>query len=477
MSALESLANSNTPAASLDSHGPSEGLRGASKKFDREELNNSRPMRWSWMLGPAGDAALDALVAELEASEKRQRARTADARSNLRTTLDALLAALVRAAGQDPTMFLAYSRSRNDYRQNRYATPGITHQAVIDAVGFLEQVKLVDHATGYLDRSGNPFGGPGGFGRRSRIRASRALLDRLAGFGLTSASVQDRGNAELIRLKGPAESRGGTKPLLDYKDTPETIQMRQSLEAINAVLVAARIELPDPQPNLETMDEEEPPPEPGQAWLYRVFNNGSFDLGGRFYGGWWMGLSKLDRTRLLINGEPVVELDFGGLHPRILHDRAGTPLHPDEDPYALPGRLADVPRDLRKQAFAQLLNTSGNIRAPRGAVARLPRRVSWKQVVEAMEARHRPVAHWFRKGRGLELQAIDARIADYVLIQMAQRGVPCLPVHDSFIVPAPRASILHEVMEASYRWVVHGSLVSGPAPIIRSASTASDGPG
>ncbi len=476
MSALESLAESSTPTAPIDSPEASQGLPGASRKFDRDELENSRPVRWKLTLGQASEAALDALLAELEASEQRQRARRDTVRANLRTTLDALLAELVKIAEQDATRFLAYSRNRNDYTPNRYATPGITFQVVSDAVAYLERAGLVDHAAGYLDRAANPFGGPGGIGRRSRIRARSLLLERLASHGISAATVQERGNREIIRLKGPAPARGAAKPLLDYRDTRETIRMRKTLETVNALLLAADITLPGPLPALEAMDEEEPPPEPGQAWLYRVFNNGKFDLGGRFYGGWWMGLSKQDRGRLRINGEPVAELDYAGFHPRIMYDL--TKNFAPQAPYELPGRLAEVPRDLCKKAFAQLLNSSGGtIRAPKGARALLPRRATWKQVVQAMEQKHAPVAHWFRKGRGLELQAIDARIAEQVLLHMAQRGVPCLPVHDSFIVPASQAAALREEMDKAYRSVVHGSLDEGPASIIRSASSPADGHG
>ncbi|OYQ25110.1 hypothetical protein CHU93_14895 [Sandarakinorhabdus cyanobacteriorum] len=476
MSALESLAESASPAAPLDSPEASAGVQGASRKFERDELENSRLARWTFTLGQAGEPALDALLAELEASEKRKRARSDTVRGNLRTTLDALLAELVKTAEQEATRFIAYSRNRNTYKPDRYATPGITMQAVIDAVDYLEGAKLVDHAIGYLDRAANPFGGPGGFGRRTRIRANRTLLERLAAYGISATTVQERGNREIIRLKGPAPARGAAKPLLDYRDTPETIRMRKTLESVNALFLAADITLPGPLPALEAMDEEEPLPELGQAWLYRVFNNGSFDLGGRFYGGWWMGLNKQDRVRLRINGEPVVELDYAGFHPRIMYDLAKN--FAPQAPYELPGRLAEVPRDLCKKAFAQLLNSSGGtIRAPKGARAQLPRRVSWKQVVEAMEQKHAPVAHWFRKGRGLELQAIDARIAEQVLLHMSQRGIPCLPVHDSFIVPASQADTLQEEMDKAYRSVVHGSLDEGPAPFIRSAFSPADGHG
>ena len=34
---------------------------------------------------------------------------------------------------------------------------------------------------------------------------------------------------------------------------------------------------------------------------YRVFNDGSFELGGRFYGSWWVSLSKDIRKYITIN--------------------------------------------------------------------------------------------------------------------------------------------------------------------------------
>ncbi len=335
---------------------------------------------------------------------------------------------------------------------------------------FLIRTDYVDHATGYRLPEREDF--PGAFGRRSRIRARQVLLNRLSVLGVELGHVQPRSNIELVRQKGPAETRGGTKPLIDYQDTPETMQMREELTAINALLAGTHIDLPGPMPQFVVVDEDEldEQPAPGQTWLYRVFNNNSFDEGGRLYGGWWMALPKSDRARLRLNGEEVIELDFVGLHPRLLYDLAGRPLPDDVDPYALPGRLSGVPRDLVKRAFAQLLNAKDGIRAPKGARAQLPRRVSWQQVLAGLEAKHAPVASWFRQAKGLKLQALDARIAGSVVHQMTLRGVPCLPIHDSFIVPASEAVALAEVMDTSYRWFVRRDLQRGPAPIIRRAT-------
>lgn len=473
MSPLEASVESAATAAPVGPPEAHQRPRMTRSGFCPEELNNSRQFSSQRTLGAAGARALDALLAELTDLEDRQRARSAAVEANLRTTLDAFLADLVTCAGKDGPRFLAYSRDRNDYVANRYLDAGITYRAAKDVVKFLCKANYVDHSIGYRLPAREDF--PGAFGRRSRIRATAALVNRLGALGVSWADVQPRPKIELVRLKGPPETRGGTKPLIDYEDTPETIRMREELKATNALLARTAIVLPGPAPTLEVLDEDEidEQPAPGQTWLYRVFNNGSFALGGRFYGGWWMALPKADRARLLLNGEGVVELDFVGLHPRLLYEQAGRPLPADVDPYALPGRLAAVPRDLVKRAFAQLLNATDGIRAPKGARARLPRRVSWAQVLDGLEQAHAPIAGWFRKGEGLKLQALDACIAASVLHRMTRRGVPCLPIHDSFIVPASQALALEEVMAASYRLHVRGNLDQGPSPIIRQANTSS----
>jgi hypothetical protein len=66
-------------------------------------------------------------------------------------------------------------------------------------------------------------------------------------------------------------------------------------------------------------------------FLHRVFNNGTFSQGGRFYGGFHLELLRNLRKRIRINGEPVVEPDFSALHIRMLYHLEGIDYR--EDPY------------------------------------------------------------------------------------------------------------------------------------------------
>jgi hypothetical protein len=51
---------------------------------------------------------------------------------------------------------------------------------------------------------------------------------------------------------------------------------------------------------------------------------------------------------------------------------------------------------------------------------------------------------------GLRLQRLDADIAEQVMLHFARQDIPCLGIHDSFIVPQRHEGELRETMIASY---------------------------
>lgn len=65
--------------------------------------------------------------------------------------------------------------------------------------------------------------------------------------------------------------------------------------------------------------------------------------------------------------------------------------------------------------------------------------------------RHRPIAPFFGKDEGMRLMRMDSSIAIDILYHFAKRGVPCLSVHDSFIVPANSEAELRRVMIEFYQ--------------------------
>ncbi|QDM41441.1 hypothetical protein [Altererythrobacter sp. TH136] len=375
-----------------------------------------------------------------------------------------MLLGLYGAFRVDPERWLAYSRSNNDYgASHRYVHPDASATAVITAADFLVRAGFADHKLGSYDRSPNAFGGAGGKGYRSRLRARPSLVEALeVTFGITPESIGYSQWSELVRLKAAPEGPRGHKRLVPYGDTIETRRMREQLRDFNAFLTTFRIDLEVMEESTGEIDDEvdrEDRPDArdrSATRLYRVFNNRRWDHGGRFYGGWWQALPKRDRARLLIDGEETVELDFKSLHPRLCYHLEGMPLGPEADPYVLPGLEGEAYRPVVKTAFNQLLNAGPGVqpKAPKGALARLPRRYTYKALLQLIETEHQPISGWFRSGRGVELQAIDSEMASAILGYLRGRGICCLPVHDSFIVPRSAEFVLGQTMNLAY----HGTL-------------------
>ena len=412
--------------------------------FDRDALEHSRPVRWDRTADTAGAAAaFAALLAELEQSETRTRRRKANAQARLSATLTAFVLDLFAEAKADPALFLVYSRDENAYAPSRYGSRFVTSTAVLTVADFLLAAGYAEGARGFLNRSANPFGGTGGVGRRSRIRATPRLVAFLDAHGITTGDLGTLKSTETIHLKSRA-GRRQTKPLIEYADTPETHAMRAELAAVNGLLSRTLIEL-EPGATADDADSGAALDRTAVS-LHRVFNEGSFAKGGRFYGGWWQRLGSAARAGLRLNGEATVELDFRSLHTRLCYQLEGQPLPLDVDPYVLDGE-PQYPRELVKDALNRLISAAPGrtLRAPKGT-----EKERWRGLLAILPARHSAIARWFGAERVLELQRYDSDITAAVLTDLTAQGIPCLPVHDSFIVRRSDEVALGVAMNRAY---------------------------
>jgi hypothetical protein len=142
---------------------------------------------------------------------------------------------------------------------------------------------------------------------------------------------------ETITLKAPNENAdiGNEAALSDWEDTPETIKMRENLELINENMLRHWYDLYIADETYDLLlkeiaqrrrrsktEEERQKNEPinlSNRTLRRVFNRGSFEMGGRFYGGWWQNIPSAYRSVITINGYRTVEADYSQFHPNILY--------------------------------------------------------------------------------------------------------------------------------------------------------------
>ncbi len=187
--------------------------------------------------------------------------------------------------------------------------------------------------------------------------------------------------------------------------------------------------------------------------LYRVFNRGTFDCGGRHYGAYWQNTPRAYRPFLTIDGHPTVELDFKSMHPTMIYHQMGLPV--EGDPYELDGFPRGY-RDTVKSAFMTLLNAKEETRRLR-SLETLQYPPGWGPVSlrEEVERHHAPIREVFRSDMGVKLQRLDSDIASIVMRVMREKhGALALPVHDSFIVTEDREHELEAVMRSAYAEVM-----------------------
>ncbi|MBW0366121.1 hypothetical protein [Ensifer adhaerens] len=381
----------------------------------RKDPSRHRPLGYSWRM-PSEE-----LKAILDLPKMRTPAGD--------VVCEAIVADAIVSAHLYPGRRISYSR-RAEYwaARVRYTGKGFNRDTVTLAVDKLvERGILIEH-----DR--RPPG-------RRGVQSSYLPNPMLAAFEMPKLNKQ---KGEAIILK---DVQGN---LLGYEDTPETRDQRYMLDKVNGVL--SRTEF--------TIDREGIADEgqwlriddylvfPTQTAMHRIYNGG-WTLGGRFYGSFWMNMKGEDRQHILIDGGETVEVDYDQLHARIIYAEAKKKLVGDA--YDIEG----FERKVAKRAFFIVVNAKNFLDA-KGAVADmlaekgLDPKLSVK-LIEAMKKRHHEVREFFHSGCGLRLQNLDSKMAEHILrVMTVRKGVPCLPIHDSFIVPSGQAKNLMKAMKEAY---------------------------
>jgi hypothetical protein len=200
----------------------------------------------------------------------------------------------------------------------------------------------------------------------------------------------------------------------------------------------------------------------------RVFNNGGFEDGGRFYCA-LQGIKSQQRLALTFDGDPVAELDYAGLHPTMLYELEGLEPHPA--PYEVEGfKRGDV-----KVAFNILVNRNAKIHSSSEAQS-IQKNLGIaypeaQRLRDALYELHQPIVHRFNEGFGLKLQRLDSDIALKILdyfVHDLQR--PILMVHDSAVVSVRDAESLLLSMSDLYQEAVN-SLTKGKSSRIFDAES------
>lgn len=383
------------------------------------------------------------------------------ANRRLKRTIRIVLIDLYAAWQEDPDLYIGYSRTNSHYsKQTRYDNIHIKKVAMLMTVDYLHKHHYIEHTIGSKHPDAKE-------GRVSRMRASDELIKLFSNYKIRKHHVQASKDKPLIVKKDE------NKNLVDFKDNRKTNKMRKNVERINEHLKQFDI-------NLHITDEQEAAMvkqlrekqikhgEVGKNFtftettLYRVFNNNSFEEGGRFYGGWWQQVPKKYRKHITIDGMPTVEMDYSTMHMTILYAQNGLVI--EGDAYTLDGYTGeDVANDdyavkLRKQVKkltnAMLNSKDGNIDSSKFNDQPWPHGKTIKNVQNDILKKHKAIAEHFNSGIGTHLQYQDSIVAERVMLKVIEKlhagflhKAVVLPVHDSFIIPKSLLNTHSELMD------------------------------
>lgn len=426
-------------------------------KQNINSLGNSRLLdihRWSNF--PQVVKATDELCSELGFTDKR-----------FKKCIRMVMIDLYQAWRVDPTQYLSYLRGENDYRGGtRYNKLKIKYDVLTQTVDALKEEGYIEHHRGghfYNEKTGTYYG------YVSRMRATRMLIRYLVYHGIKSKMISRYEDEELIiKRTETVKTKKGKKTVkvkddIEYSidDEPDHITTaRKDLVAYNSLLERTYIDVDD-----EHLTEDEQQKlrqyrlDLSRKRVHRVFNNDSWEEGGRFYGSWWMDCPKTLRKYIVLDGQPTVELDYSGIHIHLLYaiekiNYAAI----GEDAYTIEGFSH---RGLNKYVFLIAVNADGEDDCVKGVWKRLvdqkklkeygiskPKQI--KDVLNAIKAKHPRIAQHIASGYGVKLQYIDSCMAERVVNYFTKRKIPILTVHDSFICTQLDKMVLLDQMKLAY---------------------------
>jgi hypothetical protein len=205
--------------------------------------------------------------------------------------------------------------------------------------------------------------------------------------------------------------------------------------------------------------------------LVRIFARGSMDKGGRFYRGWWQGIPSMYRPHIVINGKKTVEVDFSSMHLNMLYAELSIkfPEDPNYDAYDLGlnnwNGKSDPRRKIIKVAVNALLNDEDQVYSLNKEMQD-SLGLTNEEFHLALKKAHPKIYGLITSDIGLKLQKKDSDIAERVLLWFTGEGIPCLPIHDSFIVPAGYVHYLKTVSKAVYEEII-GTNINAEAEVVK----------
>lgn len=415
-------------------------------------------------ISEAAHALIDKLAILIERAEPAKAKPRGKARVDLRTALGALLSDLLWAARDDVRRWsyreqaaLAFSGERVSHRTFLRARDGLVRLQFLASRGASHRrpfASISDVPNAYV---GEPGAGRGG-GLTARVRGTDALI------GMAQEHGIDRGAAALhfrkslprrvLELRTSKDANRARAPKIEQNTV--TKRLADEVHEINAFLSERELRNCTHDGFVRIFTDA-----PGFNWNKhgRLYSLGKVN---------YQQTSKGERSRILIDGEEVAELDLQSSALTILHALEGEPLDLASDPYAISG----IPREVVKAWVTMTLghSTFHTKWTPRAAAefkatsAQALGKVHPIAVVQSLVLAKYPVLDRYHSSHRtiLDLMFVESEIVIGTMLRlMREFQVPTLPVHDSLIVGRSHAQFVQQALEEQFRQV------TGATPKVR----------
>jgi hypothetical protein len=371
------------------------------------------------------------IASEISSVENRERKRTASAQKHFEHAIECLLKDLWIGTVIHPEYEAGIHRRSNWYSETpQYRDPNLTYPQAIaayDGMVATDFIRVI--RDGYYDRDT-------GKSDVTKVIATDKLLQILEGLdGNPFKEVKPDSDKECILLRDRINDQ---RVLVPYDNDKTTNEMRENLITINKCFVRHWPDLRVTNDDYTALQErlrlakDKSPIDFSKRILTRIFSNGRFDNGGRFYRAWWHNVPSEYRKYITIDGKRTCEYDYSQLNPHMVYFLRDKKMG-DEDAY---DRVFDGEhRDIVKEAFNAMIQASTNPTHKPKKLDLSEVDFDWATLKKAILDAHKPIADVFFQGHGNHLQFIDSCIAENMMLNFIRaEDAPVLPVHDSFIM-------------------------------------------
>ena len=371
------------------------------------------------------------IASEISSVENRERKRTASAQKHFEHAIECLVKDLWLGTVIHPEYEAGIHRRSNWYSETpQYRDPNLTYPQAIaayDGMVATDFIRVI--RDGYYDRDT-------GKSDVTKVIATDKLLQVLEGLdGNPFKEVKPDLDKECILLRDRINDQ---RVLVPYDNDKTTYEMRENLITINKCFARhwpdLRITNDDYTALQERLrlDTDKSSIDFSKRILTRIFSNGRFDHGGRFYRAWWHNVPSDYRKYITIDAKRTCEYDYSQLNPHMVYFLRDKKMG-DEDAY---DRVFDGEhRDIVKEAFNAMIQASTNLTHKPKKLDLSEVDLDWPTLKQAILDAHKPIADVFFQGHGNHLQFIDSCIAENMMLNFIRaEDAPVLPVHDSFIM-------------------------------------------